>query len=89
MSIGVDVAGGGGNRLHHQKAMLLHNMKAVTPQMFLADKRGGKVNAMLLGEEEGGFVVGEDVMRKERWGFKDGYVGRRKEVEEFSDDGLL
>ena len=89
MSIGVDVAGGGGNRLYHQRAMLLHDMKAVTPQMFLADERGGKINAMLLGEEEGGFVVGKDVMRTERWGFKDGNVGRGKEVEEFSDDGLL
>ena len=75
MTIRVDVAGGGSKRLHHQRTMLLHDVDAIAPHVLLANERGGKVKVVLLGQEEGRFVVGEDVVGGERWGFKKSYVG--------------
>ena len=89
MAIRVDVARGGSNCLHHQRTVPFHDVDAVTPHVCLTDKRGGEVEAVLLGEEEGVFVVGVDVVGEKWRRLEEGDVRGWKEAEEMLDNGLL
>ena len=41
----IDVADGGGNGLHHQGTMSLHDVDSVNPQVRFADERWGEAEA--------------------------------------------
>ena len=77
MSIGIDIAGGGGNTFHEQRSKPLCHMDAITPQMLLADEGWAEMELTLTGEGEGGLIVRVNIMGEKRRRFEEGDVGGR------------